>query len=59
MIIGDAGVDGGAERGQLDVLEPVDRVREARELEVAVLRRVAVAGEVLAAGGDAVLLQAA
>jgi hypothetical protein len=55
----DAGVDRRPKGGQLDPLEPLDRVWQARELEVAVLRRVAVPREVLPAGGHAVLLQPA
>ncbi len=48
---------GGAERDELDPLDPVRRVLDERQLVMRVDRGVAVPGKMLAAGGDALGLQ--
>ena len=53
----DAGLDGGLERHELDLAQPIGRVLDERQLEMRIGARVAVPGKVLAAGGDALRLQ--
>ena len=48
-----------AKRDALDPANPIGRMLDERQLEVGVHRRVAVTGKVLAAGGNAVVLQTA
>ena len=54
---GDAGLDGGSERQELDLAQPFRRVLDERQLEMRVGARVAVSGKMLAARGDALGLQ--
>ena len=53
----DAGVDGGLERHELDLAQPIGRMLDERQLEMRIGARVAVAGKMLAARGDAFRLQ--
>ena len=55
---GDAGRDGGPERGQLALVQHLDRHVDARQPVVRVDHGVTVAGEVLGAGGDPRRLEA-
>ena len=54
---GDARLDRGPERHELDLAQPIGRMLDERQLEMRVGARVAVTGKVLAARGDALRLQ--
>ena len=53
----DLGLDGGPERHELDLAQPLGRMLDERQLQVGIGAGVAMTGKVLAARGDALPLQ--